>query len=59
MSEDEQNKNLKQKKVQSLYRKIKQQKKEEENVSRIGAIIVSICVFIVILLFVLNAIFDL
>ncbi|MEI2356713.1 hypothetical protein [Mesobacillus zeae] len=49
----------KQKKVQSLYRKIKQQNREDKNDNKIGAVIVSICLILLFLLYVLNAIFDL
>jgi hypothetical protein len=60
MYKDGQNKNLKQNKVQGKYRKIKQQIREDNNdKNKIGAVIVSIFLFILLLLYVLNAIFDL
>ncbi|MEH7503310.1 hypothetical protein V7152_15075 [Neobacillus drentensis] len=60
MYKDGQNKNLKQNKVQGKYRKIKQQNREDNNdKNKIGAVIVSIFLFILLLLYVLNAIFDL
>lgn len=49
------NKKLTQKKVQGLYRKVKQQKTEDKTTSKKEAIIV---VFIVFLFIVLNAIFK-
>ncbi|MGN7402388.1 hypothetical protein ACTHO0_21260 [Cytobacillus praedii] len=52
-------KKLKQEKVQGIYRRIKQQKSEGINDKKIGAVIVSICVFIWLLLLILNAFFDL
>jgi hypothetical protein len=59
MYKDSQNKNQKHNKVQGIYRKIKQQNGEDKSVNKIGAVIVSICVFSWLLLLVLNAIFDL
>jgi hypothetical protein len=53
------NKKLKQKKVQAIYRWTKQQNSERKGEKKVGAFIVSICVFIWLLLLVLNAIFDL
>ena len=58
MSQPEQDKNRKQKKVQGLYRRIKQQNRENKNDNKIGAVIVSICVFIMILLLVMDSLFD-
>ena len=58
MSQNEQDKKLKQNKVQGLYRKIKQQNREDKNTSKIGAFIVSICVFIMSLLFVMHVLFN-
>lgn len=45
------------KKVQGLYRKIKQQRKEDEdkNDNKIGIVIVDICVVLGILVLLLNA----
>jgi hypothetical protein len=59
MVKEGQNKNIKQNKVQGTYRKIKHQNREDKNENKIGAAIVSICIFILLLLYVLNAIFDL
>ncbi|MEH7013634.1 hypothetical protein V7087_22970 [Neobacillus niacini] len=58
---DEQDKKQKQNKVQvqGKYRKTMQRNREDKNSNKIGAIIVSICLFILLLLYVLNAIFDL
>ncbi|MGE8001806.1 hypothetical protein ACQKOF_24950 [Lysinibacillus sp. NPDC093190] len=44
-----------QKKVQGLYRKIKQQRKEDKNDNKIGIVIVNICVVLAILGLILNA----
>lgn len=44
-----------QRKVQGLYREIKQQRKEEKNNNKIGIIIVDICVVLGILILLLNA----
>lgn len=59
MCKDGQNKNQKQNKVQGIYRKTKRQNREDKNDNKIGAVIVSICVFLWLLVLVLNAIFDL
>jgi len=58
MSKSEQDKKLKQNKVQGLYRKIKQQKREDKNDNKIGTVIVSVCVFIVFILFVMHLLFN-
>ena len=44
-----------QRKVQGLYREIKQQRKEEKNNSKIRIVIVDICVVLGILILLLNA----
>ncbi|WHY77312.1 hypothetical protein QNH20_25105 [Neobacillus sp. WH10] len=59
MGKDRQLNNLKKNKVQGIYRKIKQQNREAQNDNKIGTATVSICLFILLLLYVLNAIFDL
>lgn len=56
---DGQNKNLKQNKVQEIYRKLKQQNREDKNDNKKGAVVVSICVLLWLFILVLNAIFDL
>lgn len=48
----------KQKKVQGYYRKIKQQNNDDKYNNKIGSVIVSICVLIMFLLFVMDALFD-
>lgn len=48
----------KQKKVQSYYRKIKQQNNDDKYNNKIGSLIVSISVLIMFLLFVMDALFD-
>lgn len=45
----------KQKKVQDLYRKIKQQNRDD---NKIGRVVVNVCVFIIFLILVMNALFD-
>lgn len=59
VGKDRQLNNLKKNKVQGIYRKIKQQNREAQNDNKIGTATVSICLFILLLLYVLNAIFDL
>ncbi|NHC43538.1 hypothetical protein G6549_27230 [Bacillus sp. MM2020_1] len=59
MGKDRQYNNQEKNKVQGIYRKIKQQNREAQNDNKIGAAIISICLFILLLLYVLNAIFDL
>ena len=44
-----------QRKVQGLYREIKQQRKEEKNNSKIRIVVVDICVVLGILILLLNA----
>lgn len=58
---DELDKKQKQNKVQvqGNYRKTMQRNREDKNSNKIGAVFVSICLFILLLLYVLNAIFDL
>ena len=58
MSQSEQDKNQKQNRVQGLYRRIKQQNREDKNENKVGAVIVSVCVFIVFILYVMSALFD-
>jgi hypothetical protein len=58
MYTDEQDKKQRQNKAQGLYRKIKQQKRADKNDNKMGAVIVSICVLIMSLIFVMNALFD-
>lgn len=55
MSKNKQNKIQMQRKVQGLYREIKQQRKEEKNNSKIRIVIVDICVVLGILILLLNA----
>jgi len=45
-----------QKKIQLLYKKIKQQQKEDEGVSKITKVMINICVVLAILFLALNAI---
>lgn len=45
-----------QKKIQVLYKKIKQQQKEDEGVSKITKVMINICVVLAILFLALNAI---
>ncbi|MBT2738364.1 hypothetical protein [Bacillus sp. ISL-7] len=59
MGKDRQLNNQKKNKVQGIYRKIKQQNSEPQNDNKIGTAIVGTCLFILLLLYVLNAIFDL
>jgi len=59
VGKDRQYSNQKKNKVQGIYRKIKQQNSEAQNENKIAAAIISICLFILLLLYVLNAIFDL
>lgn len=58
---DELDKKQKQNKVQvqGKYRKTMQRNRDVKNSNKIGAVIVGICLFILLLLYVLNAIFDL
>jgi hypothetical protein len=60
MSQNKQEKIQKQKKVQGVYRKIKQQSRgdKDKNDNKIGVVIVNICVVLGILLLVLNAFID-
>jgi len=44
-----------QKKVQGLYRKTKQQRKEDEDDNKIGIVIVNICAVLGILVLILDA----
>ena len=54
------NKSQKQIKVQGIYRKIKHQDNDNiRNNPKVGTVIVYACVFLWILLLILNAIFDL
>ncbi|MBM7663576.1 hypothetical protein JOC25_000032 [Solibacillus kalamii] len=55
MSKIKQDKIQMQRKVQGLYREIKQQRKEEKNNNKIGIVIVDICVVLGILILLLNA----
>lgn len=55
MSQNKQDKIQVQKKVQGLYRKIKQQRKGDENNNKISIFIVNICVVLAILALILNA----
>ena len=55
MSKNKQNKIQMQRKVQGLYREIKQQRKEEKYNSKIRIVIVDICVVLGILILLLNA----
>lgn len=55
MSQKKQDKIQKQKKVQGIYRKIKQQSRGDKNDNKIGVIIVNICVVLAILALLLNA----
>lgn len=55
MSKIKQDKIQMQRKVQGLYREIKQQLKEEKNNNKIGIVIVDICVVLGILILLLNA----
>ncbi|MBM7665936.1 hypothetical protein JOC25_002429 [Solibacillus kalamii] len=55
MSKNKQNKIQMQRKVQGLYREIKQQRKEEKNNSKIRIVVVDICVVLGILILLLNA----
>ena len=57
MNQNKQDKIQMQKKVQALYRKIKQQRKEDEDKydNKIGIVIVNICVVLGILVLLLNA----
>jgi len=55
LSQNKQDKTQMQKKVQGLYRKIKQQRKEDKNDNKIGIVIVNICVVLAILSLILNA----
>jgi hypothetical protein len=57
MSQNNQDKKQKQIKVQGLYREIKQNR-DDKNDNKIGAVIVSVCVFIIFLVFVMGALFD-
>ncbi|WP_169787449.1 hypothetical protein [Sporosarcina globispora] len=58
MCKDGQNKNQKQNKVQGVYRKIKQQNREDKKNNEIGVFGVVI-ILLWLLIIVLNAIFDL
>ncbi|WHY77187.1 hypothetical protein QNH20_24430 [Neobacillus sp. WH10] len=58
MFQNQQDKKLRQNKVQGLYKKIKQQNREDKNTSKIGAFIVSISVFIMFLLYVMHVLFN-
>ncbi|MCM3721520.1 MULTISPECIES: hypothetical protein [Solibacillus] len=55
MSKNKHDKIQMQRKVQGLYREIKQQRNEEKNNNKIGIVIVDICVVLGILILLLNA----
>ncbi|MDM5249695.1 hypothetical protein [Lysinibacillus sp. G4S2] len=55
MSQNKQDKIQMQKKVQGLYRKTKQQRKEDEDDNKIGIVIVNICTVLGILVLILDA----
>ena len=55
MSKNKQEKIQLQRKVQGLYREIKQQRNEEKNNSKIRIVIVDICVVLGIIILLLNA----
>ena len=55
MSQNKQDKIQMQKKVQGLYRKTKQQRKEDEDDNKIGIVIVNICAVLGILVLILDA----
>ncbi|MGE7692944.1 hypothetical protein ACQKNC_02345 [Lysinibacillus sp. NPDC094177] len=54
MSQNKKDKIQMQKKVQGLYRKTKQQHKEDKDDNKIGIVIVNICVVLGVLVFILN-----
>ncbi|MED3554264.1 hypothetical protein [Cytobacillus praedii] len=59
MFPDEHTKSENQKKVQNLYRKIRQRDLKDNDGRKIEIIIVNACIVIILLLYVLNALFDL